>query len=111
MVCAVHRNPNQQNPVEANQKSYQEVFHLSKKFEDWLYRRIKHPENITDFDHKWIKFVANTVPRIAGTMLNFAILSAIYFWIYNKYGIERVIILMGIQMIMSIGALHRDLTK
>ena len=83
---------------------------MSKKFEDWIYRHIKHPEKITDFDRKWIKFVADTVPRIAGTMLTFALLSAIYFWIYNKYGIDRVIILLGIQLIMCLGSLQKALT-
>ncbi len=84
---------------------------MSKRIEDWLYRRIKHPENITEFDHKWIKFVAQVVPKIVGSMLTFAVLSGIYFWILNKYGIERVIILLGIQVIMSIGGLQKALTS
>lgn len=83
---------------------------VEQKIENWIYGHIKRHDLVTDFDRIIIKFLSHYLPNFVGVMINFTILSFVYFWIYNKYGIERVMILLAIQMIMSIGSLRKALS-
>jgi hypothetical protein len=77
------------------------------KLKQWILNRIKYPEKMTAFDHKLIDFIGDVLPSWIGVVINFAILSFIYFWIYNKYGLDRTLILLLISMLLSIGRLTK----
>jgi len=85
------------------------------KVKDWIYSKIPHPEALNDNDHKMIDFFLtffmDTLPQFLGMMFMFALLSYMYLWGYKKYGFERTIIIMLVNMVIIIGQVSKSMNK
>ena len=73
------------------------------KLKNWLISKLNKPEDMTALDMKMIDFVIVVLPDFLMMMVTFGILTAIYFWVYKKYGFDKTLILMLINLIMVIG--------
>ena len=83
---------------------------MSSKLEDWIYSRMKNQDKVTDFDRKLISLVATALPQFIGVTIQFSIMFYIYNFLYNKYGIERVFILLMINLIISVGFVRKAIS-
>lgn len=70
----------------------------------------KHPEKMTDVDDKLLDFIVTTVPTFVMQMIGWSFMIFIYMWLYNRYGIERVIILLLINIVFAIGFVRKAIT-
>jgi len=77
------------------------------KFKDWLMSKIPHPEVLNTNDHKmldfFIGFFISTLPQFVGMMALFSLLSYMYLWGLKKYGLERTLIVLMVNIVISIG--------
>jgi hypothetical protein len=73
------------------------------QFKDWIVAHIKSPEKMTALDHKVLDLIIVQLPAFFGMILMFVILSAIYLWGLKKYGFERTLIVLLINLIITIG--------
>lgn len=74
------------------------------KFKDWVVAHIKSPENMTALDHKILDLIIVQLPAFFGMILMFVILSAVYLWGLKKYGFERTLVVLLINMIITINS-------
>jgi hypothetical protein len=73
------------------------------KLKFWIISHIKNQDKLTTTDHRVIEFLIVGLPNFVGMLLVFGILSAVYLWGYKKYGFERTLIVLLINIIISIG--------
>jgi hypothetical protein len=73
------------------------------KFKDWIIAHIGSPEKMTPTDHKVLEFLIVGLPSFLMMTLMFVALSAIYLWALKKYGFEKTLIVLLINLIISIG--------
>jgi cell division septal protein FtsQ len=73
------------------------------RFKDWMIAHIGSPEKMTATDHKVLDLLIIQVPAFFGMVLMFVVLSAVYLWGLKKYGFERTIIVLLINLIITIG--------
>lgn len=72
------------------------------QFKDWVVAHIGSPEKMTALDHKVLDLLIVQLPSFAGMVLMFVIFSAIYLWALKKYGFEKTLIVLLINMILTI---------
>lgn len=77
------------------------------RIREWIMSHIAHPEKVTEFDRRMIDFIVYFAPNWVGMAATFSVLSFIYLWLYSRYGIERVLILMLVSIMISIGQLRK----
>jgi hypothetical protein len=73
------------------------------KLKNWLISKVNKPEDLTALDMKLIDFCITIVPDFVMMLATFGILSAIYLWVLGKYGFEKTLIVLLINMIMVVG--------
>lgn len=81
------------------------------KLKDWIIAHIGKPENITPLDNKILDILIVQVPSFFGMVLIFSILSWLYLWGLKKYGFERTIIVLLINMIISISQVGKAISS
>lgn len=69
---------------------------------DWVMAHIGKPELWTPTDDKILDLVIVTIPQVVGMILSFTILSALYLWGLKKYGFDRTIIVLLVNLIVVI---------
>ncbi len=74
-----------------------------KKMKDWVISHIASPEKMTATDHKVIDLLIVGLPAFLGTLIMFALMSAVYLWVLNKYGLEKTLVFMLVGVIIGIG--------
>ncbi len=74
-----------------------------KKMKDWVISHIASPEKMTATDHKVIDLLIVGLPSFLGTLIMFALMSAVYLWVLNKYGLEKTLVFMLVGVIIGIG--------
>jgi hypothetical protein len=88
---------------------------LSQKTKDWILAKMPHPEAMDANDHKVVDFLimffVEMLPGFLGMMFMFSLLSYMYLWGYRKYGIERTVIVMLVNLIIVIGNLGSAVRK
>jgi hypothetical protein len=72
------------------------------RFKDWIIAHIKKPELMTEADSKIMDIIIVQVPTFFGMMLMFIILSWLYLWGVGKYGFEKTLIVLLINVVISI---------
>jgi hypothetical protein len=82
---------------------------LKEKIKAWLLSHVTHPEKLEPIDYKLIDFMVDTFPQFVMQIVQFSILIFIYMWLYNKYGFERIVILLLCNLIFVIGMLRKAL--
>jgi hypothetical protein len=75
------------------------------RMKDWIVAHIGSPEKMTATDHKIIDFLIVGLPSFLGMIMMFLILSSLYLWGLKKYGFEKTIIVLLINMIISINSI------
>ena len=76
---------------------------LKDKAKAWIIGHIAHPELLRPSDLMAIDFLLTFVPELVKIIVEFGVLSAIYLYLLNKYGINRVIVILMINIIFAIG--------
>jgi hypothetical protein len=79
------------------------------KVKDWIISHFRHPEKIENIDHVWIDFLVVTLPSWVLQVGGYALTTFIYIWLYNKFGFEKVLILLLINIIFAIGFVRKAL--
>ena len=87
----------------------------SQKVKDWLLSKVPHPEALSPNDDKmlnfFIEFFMETMPQFIGIMVLFALLSYMYLWGYRKYGFERTIIVMLVNLVIVVSQVSKAINK
>jgi len=73
------------------------------QFKDWVIAHIKSPDKMTALDNKVIDLLIVGLPNFLTMMFMFFVLSAIYLWALKKYGFDKTIIVLLINLIITIG--------
>lgn len=85
------------------------------KFKSWLFSKMPHPEALNALDLKmidfFIEFFMATLPQVVGVILLFSLLSYMYLWGYRKYGMERTLIVLMVNIVISIGQVSKAVSK
>jgi hypothetical protein len=81
------------------------------RIKDYLISKLARPEGLTALDHKLIDFVIVAVPDFIGIMVTFSILTWLYVWVYNKYGFERTLIVMLVNLVIAIGQVGKGIRE
>jgi hypothetical protein len=77
------------------------------KFKDWIISHLGKPELITETDNKIMDIIIVQVPAFLGMMLMFFILSWLYLWGLGKYGFEKTLIVLLINVVISINQVNK----
>ena len=83
---------------------------IQQKAKDWMISHFKHPEKMEDIDHKILDILVTVIPTFISQIIGWSIMTFLYIWLYNKYGFEKVIILLFINVIFAIGFVRKALT-
>ena len=78
---------------------------------NWVATHSEHPEAITEKDWNMMSGAFDFVGTNISILIAFAIYSAIYLWVYKKYGFDKTIILLCIGIIITIGNSVSQLKK
>lgn len=78
----------------------------------WVVAHIPHPEALDPYDYAILNFMLTffieTVPQVIALMLIFSLLSYMYLWGYRKYGLERTLIVLMVNIILAIGQVGKS---
>jgi hypothetical protein len=77
----------------------------------WVDSHSLHPEAISEKDWNLMSGAFDFLGTNISLLIAFAIYSAIYFWIYKKYGFDKTIILLCIGIIITISNSMAQLKK
>lgn len=73
------------------------------RLKDWIISHLGNPEKLTATDHKVLDLLIVGLPNFLTMLFMFLLLSAVYLWGLKKYGFEKTIIVLLINLIISIG--------
>lgn len=82
---------------------------LQKKVKDWIISHFRHPERMEAIDHVWLDFLVVTLPAWVMQVAFFSLSLFIYMWLYNKYGFEKVVIMLLVNIIFAINFVRKAL--
>ena len=85
---------------------------IKDKVHNWVMQHIPHPEALEPYDYAILDFMLTffieTVPQVIALMLIFSLLSYMYLWGYRKYGLERTLIVLMVNIILAIGQVGKS---
>ena len=82
---------------------------LKEKAKLWIISHLKHPEKLEKIDLIWLDFLVDTLPSFVGQMVMFSLLTWLYLWLYKKYGFERIVILLLVNIIFVVNSMRKAL--
>jgi nucleosome binding factor SPN SPT16 subunit len=77
------------------------------RFKNWIIAHIGKPEQMTELDNKVLDIIIVQVPQFFGLVLAFTIFSALYLWGLKKYGFERTLIVLLVNMVIAISQVSK----
>jgi hypothetical protein len=77
------------------------------RFKDWIIAHVRKPELMTETDSKILDIIIVQVPAFLEMMLMFIILSWLYLWALGKYGFEKTLIVLLINVVISINQVNK----
>lgn len=80
---------------------------IQQKVKDWIISHFKHPEEMKPVDDVWLDFIVVTFPSWVLQVVTYSLMIFIYMWLYNKYGFEKVIILLMVNIVIAIGYVRK----
>ena len=80
---------------------------LQQKVKDWIISKFRHPERMEAIDDVWLDFIVVILPAWGLQIAFFSLSVFIYMWLYNKYGFEKVLILILVNIIFVIGSVRK----